>query len=221
MSDVAASTQSERSKYVVVTGSIAAGASTLCERLASALGWQTLLEGQIEQSNPFFADYYADQARWAAHNQLHFLAASSRRHATLRARLSEVPTQVIVEDRTPFEHSGVYLKALSRARRIPEREATLVTEISDLLEPAFLVPDLLVYRRLDDTQMQARVQERSRAGESVDLLMLTTIRDTFDEFYDAWALSPKIAVEADEDLKDAQICQRVVRSIAEALARTP
>ncbi|SDF19651.1 Deoxyadenosine/deoxycytidine kinase [Blastococcus aurantiacus] len=210
-----------RRRYVVVTGSIGAGASTLAQALIDKLGWQGHLEGHVEEDNAFFADSYLDFPRWGFASQVHFLLASVHRHDALRSELARVDTalpDVIVEDRTPFEHSGAYLAANESLGRIPLREAQLLRDLTRVLERSYLVPDLLVFRQLTPAQARSRVAERDRPGEGVagDEL-LEAIRQSFDGFVDRWKSSPKFIVPAEADVREPDTRDRLVGDIAAAL----
>jgi deoxyadenosine/deoxycytidine kinase len=107
----------ERRRYVAITGAIAAGASTLAHMLIQQLEWEPLLEGAIEINNAFFVDAYNDFSRWGFHSQVDFLTRSAERHLKLVGKLhgpEAAQANVIVEDRTPFEHTGAYLLAYRR-----------------------------------------------------------------------------------------------------------
>ena len=147
--DAAGSRPPERhpdSRYVVVTGSIAAGATTLSEELIKRFGWRDLLEGQVDVDNPFFANSYDDPIRWRFHSQVHFLTASVHRHDRLATMLGAPGT--IVEDRTPFEHNGAYTAVHENLNNITEDEAEALYAVGTVVERHYLVPDLLIYREM-------------------------------------------------------------------------
>ncbi|KQR19140.1 hypothetical protein ASF79_15840 [Agreia sp. Leaf335] len=160
----------------------------------------TLLEGQIEVDNPFFTDAQQNPERWMFHSQLHFLAASARRHEELRRLLSGSESAIVLEDRTPFEHHGVYSQAAVKAGYLQPREMGLLTEVAQTYEQGYLNPDLLIYREMSTEQLLSRVTSRGRAGETVDFDRLQTILETFEEFISAWDRSDVVRVPADVDL---------------------
>lgn len=213
-------TLADRRKYVVVTGAIAAGASTLAQALVEAYGWGSHLEGHVEIDNEFFTDAYADFGRWGFHSQVHFLLASVHRHQALRTALAD-PTpgpSVIVEDRSPFEHSGAYLLSYERLGRITGREARLLRDLTEVIEPHYLTPDLLVYRKIDREQLLERIRQRDRPGEEVaDQELLEVIRRSFDDFIDGWSRSPVFEVAADADVLDEGVRSTLLASIKHAV----
>lgn len=223
-SALASGSATPKRKYVVVTGPIAAGASTLSEQLIIRLGWHGHLEGNVELDNAFFQDAYSDFARWGFANQVHFLLASVRRHKALRNLLIDpepsLPS-VVVEDRTPYEHTDAYLTSYETLSRISDREAALLRELTSVLERDYLVPDLLIYRRMSHDQLLNRVQQRNRPGEdAADLDLLETLRQSFDEFIGAWDRSPKLVLAPSVDVLNAETMNALVTQIVNALDGT-
>ena len=195
---------SRRAKYVAVTGAIAAGASTLSEALITKYGWGELLEGQVAVDNPFFERAYSDSTRWILASQIHFLTASVERHRRLAEKLAASgPNDVILEDRTPFEHMAGYTETYRRLGRAAVDELALLDRVAEVIEPHYLVPDLLVYRRMEPGQLLSRVQERGREGEGqADMELLSGVLESFDAMFENWARSPSYSVPADTDVKD-------------------
>jgi deoxyadenosine/deoxycytidine kinase len=188
---------------MVVTGSVAAGATTLAEILAVELAANTLLEKQIEETNPFFVRAQEDPSRWQFTSQVHFLLASTDRHARLNAMLDDgSAAAVVIEDRTPFEHTGAYVAAHAVAGTISAEEALLLAQLTHIVSERYIVPDLLVYREMTPAMVAARVQERSRAGEQSDSEWLTQLLAAFDRFVDSWDLSPVVRIPAEIDVRE-------------------
>lgn len=61
-------------KYVSISGCVAAGKTTLLNRLLEHLGDRAQAHEERPQDNPFIRQYYADSARWSFHSQITFLA---------------------------------------------------------------------------------------------------------------------------------------------------
>lgn len=204
-----------RAKYVVVTGAIAAGASTLSELLVTRYNWGELLEGDVAAENPFFQRVYQHPQRWILSSQLHFLTASVERHRRLAEMLEEAgPEDVILEDRTPFEHTAAYTETYRRLGRVPADEAALLDRTAEIFEQHYLVPDLLVYRQMDHNQLLARVQERGREGESqADIALLDGVRQSFDMMMERWDRCDLLSVHPAVDVKDSAQFEKVATAI--------
>lgn len=211
----------EQRRYVAITGAIAAGASTLAHILIRQLGWEPLMEGTVEVSNPFFIDAYNDFPRWGFHSQIDFLTRSAERHLQLVGKLQgpEVTeANVIVEDRTPFEHNGAYLLAYRRLHWISEREARALERLARVVERHYVVPDLLIYREASLAQLVTRTIRRARPGEQqLDSQMLGEVRRSFNEFIDHWDRSPVLTVAATADLFDERTVAGIVDAVRNSL----
>jgi len=192
------------SKYVAVTGAVGAGATTLATLITQYWDADTLLEGQIEVLNPFFDDAQRDPVRWTFASQAHFLAASARRHQDLRTRLSQTRKALVIEDRTPFEHTSAYVEASRALGHITQRELILLRDLAHEIERTYIVPDVLIYREMTDNQLVERVKSRGRAGESADFHKLKTILEAFGSFVSNWSHSPVLRIGHDLDLYTPQ-----------------
>jgi deoxyadenosine/deoxycytidine kinase len=211
----------EHRRYVAITGAIAAGASTLAHTLIRQLGWEPLMEGAIEVSNPFFIDVYNDFPRWGFHSQIDFLTRSTERHLQLvgKRRGSEATqANIIVEDRTPFEHNGAYLLTHRRLHWISEREAQALERLTRVVERHYVVPNLLIYREASLAQLVARTIRRARPGEQqLDSQMLDEVRRSFNEFIGHWDRIPVLTVAATVDLFDERTVAGVVAAVRKSL----
>ena len=179
-------------KLIAVTGAIAAGATTLGKTLVAANGWTPFFEADVERANPFFALYHEDPPRYALHNQLAFLAQSSELHDAMRTR----DAGVAVQDYTPFEHTEVYARTQASLGRLDHRELALLERLTVFVERSFIVPSVLVYRRLSEAALLERVQGRGRPSEQkLDLEFLKAVRERFEDWASKWSRSPVITVD--------------------------
>ncbi len=204
-------------KYVVVTGSVGAGATTVAKLVLRHWQGEGLLEGQIEELNPFFKDAQADPHRWTFASQAHFLAASAARHAALREMLESTSAEFVIEDRTPFEHHGAYTRSAFELGFLSEREFVLLTELANEIEKSYLAPDVLVYREMSDEQLVGRVEARGRDGESADRERLSVIYDAFESFAREWDRSPLVRVPATVDVLAPDGEQFILDALSEHL----
>lgn len=61
-------------KYISISGAVAAGKTTLLERLLERYGSRAVAHEERPQDNPFINEYYSDSSRWSFHSQMTFLA---------------------------------------------------------------------------------------------------------------------------------------------------
>jgi deoxyadenosine/deoxycytidine kinase len=182
---------------IAITGPIATGATTLANRLAESMSWEKFFEVDVEQTNPFFALYSAHPHRYAFHNQATFLYKSAELHRRLRAQASQ--EKIYLQDFCPFEHTGVYAYVQHARGYLSPEEYQLLLGLTALIEPYYVVPNVLVYRPLSRERLLQRVQQRGRRSEqSADIEFLDAIRRRFDAWIETWTRSP--VIRADEQI---------------------
>jgi len=165
--------------FILVSGSIAAGKSTLVERLAAELGVGAHLE-RVEQ-NPFFgspSDRALESEAW-------FLADSVATHRAIQR-----DGRGGVQERSAYEQVPVFAQARFRLGWLSADELALLHELARLLGEGLGPPDLLVYVEADVAVVQARIEARDRPGEQmIDSNYLSLLAELYDELIDGWRLS--------------------------------
>jgi deoxyadenosine/deoxycytidine kinase len=191
------------SSLINITGPIAAGATTLANRLVELMSWESLIEADVEKANSFFPLYSTNPQRYAFHNQITFLLNSAESHRPLHTSTSR--DMIYVQDFCPFEHTEVYAYVQQAQRYLSNEEYTLLLRLTGIIELQYRVPDILIYRPLSQERLLQRIQERGRRSEqSADFGFLDALRRRFDEWIEAWTRSPIIRVDEHTDfLTDA------------------
>jgi len=204
------------SKLIAITGSIAAGATTLAEKLEELMRLRRQLEENVERSNAFFQIYHEDPHRWAFSNQVMFLTKSAEKHASMR---NDTTDTVHIQDFTPFEHTEVYATVLHQMGRLSEAEYKLLQRLTKLIEPLYKVPDVLIYRRRSKESSRQRIVERGRPSEQgLDEPYLDALWTRFEEWTAQWKRSPVIIVDESVDvLKDGDHLQQLVGELRKNL----
>ena len=202
------------SSLITITGPIATGATTLAKRLIEVMSWESLIETDVEKANAFFPLYSTDPPRYAFHNQVAFLANSAESHQSLRTSLSS--KKIYVQDFCPFEHTEVYAYVQHAQGYLSHEEYTLLLRLTEIIEPYYRVPDVLLYRPLSPQRLLQRIQERGRKSEqSADFGFLDALRDRFEEWIGGWTRSPVIRVDEHTDfLTDADAVSHLGTAIA-------
>jgi deoxyadenosine/deoxycytidine kinase len=166
--------------FIVVTGNIAAGKSTLVERLAVELGLRAHLE-QVED-NPFFGL----PSQRPFESETWFLASSVTAHGAI-----ERAGKGGLQERAAHEHIPVFAQARFRLGWLDREELDLLQTLAELLTGGLTAPDLLVFAEADLTVLRTRIAERDRAAErTLDPGYLAVLAELYEEFIDGWGLSP-------------------------------
>src|ERR1700691_1246060 len=158
--------------FIIVTGNIAAGKSTLIDRLAGELGLPAHLE-RVED-NPFFGP----PSQRSLASETWFLADSVATH-----RAIERGGRGGLQERSAYEHVPVFAQARFRLGWLGADELRLLHTLDGLLTEGLEPPDLLVYLEADVGDLAARIAERARPGEhGLDPAYLSALAELYGEF---------------------------------------
>lgn len=171
---------------VAISGNISVGKSTLAEILAARWGWELFKEPEV--SNPYLADFYKEQDRWALHSQIFFLLERYRGHLSLQQQ--EISA---ILDRTIYEDAEVFAYLL-----LDSRDWKTYRHYYHFSLRRLRPPRLVVYLRASAETLLERLRLRGRSYEkNVSLDYLKRL----NERYDQWALrfrrAPLLKVETD------------------------
>ncbi len=161
---------------VLVAGNIGAGKTSLTERLAARLNWQSGFESVAD--NPYLPDFYANMKAWSFHLQIFFLGHRAAQHRALAAG----PRSAII-DRSIYEDAFIFARALHEMGNLSERDYLAYRHLFDLVVDSLPTPALLIYLRAPIETLIDRITRRARAiesGISADYLRL------LDRYYDEW-----------------------------------
>lgn len=173
--------------FVLVSGNIGAGKSSLTERLGQRLGWHVGYESVSD--NPYLADFYQDMAKWAFHLQVFFIGHRAEQHIQLFGQPGSA-----IADRSIYEDAYIFARALRHMGVISERDYDAYRRTFDLVVAHLPRPDLLLFLRCPVPTLMARIRERNRAIESG---ISEEYLDLLEKFYDEW-------------LKDFDLCPVLV-----------
>ena len=161
---------------VLLAGNIAAGKTSLTERLGARLGWQTGFESVAD--NPYLADFYADMRRWSFHLQVFFLGHRAQQYMTLAHG-----TQSAIADRSIYEDAHIFARVLHHLGNLRERDFHAYRTVFELVVDGLPRPDLLLYLKAPVPVLLDRIHRRGREiekGITADYLSL------LETFYEEW-----------------------------------
>ncbi len=173
---------------VLVAGNIAAGKTSLAERLGSRLGWRTSYESVAD--NPYLADFYADMRQWSFHLQVFFLGHRAQQHMDLAN-----DPQSAIADRSIYEDAHIFARVLHHMDNLSERDYQSYRRIYDMVVAGLPKPDLLLYLKAPVPVLHDRIQRRGRDMEKgITSEYLALLETFYDEWMEVFDLCPVLTI---------------------------
>ena len=162
--------------FIVVSGNIGAGKTTLTELLAKHYGWEPKFEAVA--TNPYMEDYYKDIHRWSFCLETYFL---KERFRDLLA-ISRTDKDVI-QDRSIFEGVHVFAANNKAMGNIEQRDYNTFMELFEQMTSVARTPDLMIYLRASIPHLVANIQKRGRGYEqSIPIEYLQNLNNRYEDF---------------------------------------
>ncbi len=178
--------------FVLVSGNIGAGKTSLTQKLGEQLGWETAFESVDD--NPYLSDFYADMQSWAFYLQIYFLGHRANQHMEL-AR-SKVSAMI---DRSIYEDAEIFARAALELGTVTERDYATYRQVFDLVVGLLPTPDLLIYLKASVPVLMDRIKDRGRdmeGGVTSDYLSL--LEKYYDEWMERFDVCPSLTIVADD-----------------------
>ncbi|MFQ5941952.1 MAG: deoxynucleoside kinase [Anaerolineales bacterium] len=178
--------------FVLVSGNIGAGKTSLTEKLGERLGWETAFESVDD--NPYLADFYADMQSWAFYLQIFFLGHRAKQHRALAG--SAVSAMI---DRSIYEDAEIFARAALELGTVSDRDYATYRQVFDLVVNLLPTPDLLIYLKASVPVLMERIQARGRDMEGgVTAEYLTLLEKYYEEWMADFDLCPTLTIRADD-----------------------
>ncbi|HPH97763.1 MAG TPA: deoxynucleoside kinase [Anaerolineaceae bacterium] len=159
--------------YIAIEGVIGVGKTTLCRMLQSSFDSDLQLE--VFEENPFLGQFYQDRARYAFQTQIFFLL--SRYH-----QQREAVRQTIEQGRNLIADYTFEKDSLFASINLVGDELDMYHRVHMALAEKVIRPDLVVYLRADTPTLMQRIALRDRSYERQ---METAYIQMLNEAYDA------------------------------------
>jgi deoxyguanosine kinase len=206
----------ERS-YVVVSGPVGVGKTSLIELMAATGSWTPLPEPVME--NPYLSNVYANLSDYAFRNQAFYLGQRAMLHNSAKNILGAV-----VQERCLSEDAEVFNYVLHDQGAIDDNDLETLMTLSRGLIENLPRPDLVLYLTAPFEATVERIRNRDRVGErDLDIDFLRRVY----ERYETWASSPKpipvLRLDTTEidyvnrPADGAEVMRRVDRHLTDAL----
>ena len=154
---------------VLVAGNIGAGKTSLTERLAARLNWQSGFESVAD--NPYISDFYANMRAWSFHLQVFFLGHRAAQHKAMAAG----PRNAII-DRSIYEDAFIFARALHEMGNLNERDHLAYRRLYDLVVDSLPAHDLLIYMLAPVEVSVARIPRRAGPAPAGAASLPTRVR---------------------------------------------
>lgn len=162
--------------FIVVSGNIGVGKTTLTELLAKHYGWEPKFEAVA--TNPYMEDYYKDIHRWSFCLETYFL---KERFRDLLA-ISQTDKD-IVQDRSIFEGVHVFAANNQAMGNMEQRDYNTFMELFEQMTSVARTPDLMIYLRASIPHLVSNIQKRGRGYEqSIPIEYLQNLNNRYDDF---------------------------------------
>jgi deoxyadenosine/deoxycytidine kinase len=179
-------------RVIVVAGNIGAGKTSLTERIAARLGWQSAYESVTD--NPYLSDFYGDMRAWSFHLQVFFLGHRARQYLDL----VESGCSAIL-DRSIYEDAYIFARALHHMGNLSERDYLAYRRVFDLVVGNLPAPDLLIYLKAPVPVLMTRIHQRGRTIESgISAEYLSLLENFYDEWLSGYDTSPVLTIRSDD-----------------------
>jgi deoxyadenosine/deoxycytidine kinase len=161
-------------RYIVVEGPIGVGKTTLVERLAARFQARTVLE--IFEENPFLANFYQDQQRYAFQTEMFFLLSRYRQQEEFSQ--TDLFSQLHVSD-------YLFVKCrLFASLTLSDHELALYDRMYTILTTQIPQPDLVLHLHAPLETLLGRISHRGRSYEqSMDPEYLDRLRSLYHNFF--------------------------------------
>lgn len=168
------------SPYIIVTGTIGAGKSVLCRKLAQKFNWKEFTEPV--ESNPYLDDFYKNMKETSFQMQLYLLFERFKQH-----KMIEACSGGVVQDRSMY-CAKVFAKMLKEDHMINDRDYATYINMSNTFESILQKehkrqPTLMIYLDCKPEVAMQRIKNRNRECEkAIDLNYLQRLQTGYAEF---------------------------------------
>ena len=179
-------------KIISISGAVAAGKTTLLNRLLNVLGDRAVAHEERPQDNPFIRNYYTDSKRWSFHSQMTFLALYFDDDGWLKD-----DHEFYFFDRCLIENL-VLAKYRLNEGDLTQEEYDVIVKMAQGIDRLMPPVDKFIYLRCSVPLLTRRLRERGRDYEGA---LGETYAARLSALYEQWleTLPPEKVLIVDED----------------------
>jgi len=178
-------------KFVIISGNIGSGKSSLTELLSKQLGWKAFYE--VVEDNPYLEDFYYDMKKWSFHLQVFFLSKRFRHHQNI----VNDPCSV-VQDRSIYEDVDIFARNLYEQGLMEGRDYHNYSELFGIMVDFLTPPSLIVYLQASVDTLKQRISLRGRDYEQkISKEYLSQLNALYEKWVEKFSLCPILKIPTD------------------------
>jgi len=179
-------------KFIIVSGNIGSGKSSLTKILSEQLGWKAFYE--VVENNPYLEDFYNDMKKWSFHLQVFFLSKRFQHHQ----HIVQDPHSVI-QDRSIYEDVDIFAKNLFEQGLMEPRDYNNYCELFNIMVDFLSPPNLIIYLQASVDTLKRRIALRGRDYErSMSRGYLEQLNILYERWVKKFTLCPILTVPTDD-----------------------
>jgi deoxyadenosine/deoxycytidine kinase len=198
-----------RPLFLVLSGNIGSGKTTLTKKLAERLTLTPFFEAV--QDNPYLEDFYRNMSQWSFPLQIFFLNHRFRTHK----QIQEHNTRSI-QDRSIYEDAHIFARALYDQKDMSKRDYENYLCLYESMQEYLRPPSLMIYLKRSVDRLHERIQMRNRDCErDLSPAYLERLNEYYQQWFDSYQLGPKVCIETDH--KDYLLNQNHFESLCDKI----
>jgi deoxyguanosine kinase len=195
--------------YIAIEGVIGVGKTTLARMLQEKFNSELQLE--VFEENPFLADFYQDRERYAFQTQIFFLL--SRYHQQRKAVKEIVDTgQNLMTDYT-FSKDALFASI-----NLKGDELEMYYRVHEALKEKVRLPELIIFLQADTDVLMQRITLRDRTYErDMDRDYIDRLNNRYQEYFTHHYQGPDVLpintdkINIIENPKDLELVENLIR----------
>lgn len=175
-------------KFVIISGNIGSGKSSLTELLSKQLGWKAFHESVDD--NPYLEDFYYDMEKWSFHLQVFFLSKRFKHHQEIINDSCSV-----VQDRSIYEDVDIFARNLYEQGLMEARDYHNYSELFGIMVDFLTPPSLIVYLQASVDTLVQRISIRGRDFEQkISKEYLLQLNTLYEKWVQKFSLCPILRI---------------------------
>ncbi len=180
-------------KYILVSGNISSGKSTLAEVLGKNLDFNVYHEPYAD--NPYLENFYKDMKKWSFKSQVYFLS----HHLSQHIEIGKINGGNIIKDCSIYESVEVYAKNMFLEGNLEEKDWETYYDLYQKVIISIRKPDLVIKLECPLDVLMTRISSRGRDMESnISWSYIENLDRLYNDWIDSLDFAPVMKINSDE-----------------------